>query len=172
MTYNTNFVDLQLACNHCFSEYILAGSENAPESELKRLAHSNSARVRQRVAENANTPLIVLEILTRDEVTDVKVAVSENPSTPLRLQYLLAGDCCADVRFAMAENHMLPEQVLFILARDENPFVSIKALDTLEQKFSIPVCSGSGSPTAALQPAPLGAQVLHLRGYYRIQGAL
>lgn len=165
-----NYVDKQLACNHCFSEYILAGSESAPESELKRLAHSQAVKVRRRVAENPHTPVLVLEILTRDVNVDVKVAVSENQSTPIRLLYLLAGESCADVRFAMAENTKLPEQVLFILARDENPYVSMMALDTLERKFSVPVCSGK--PMAVLPPAPLGAQVLHLREYYRIQDAL
>ena len=29
----------------------------------------------------------------------------------------------------MAENILLPEQILFILARDENPYVSMRALE-------------------------------------------
>jgi hypothetical protein len=45
----------------------------------------------------------------------------------------LAKDFCLNVRYTLAEDHNLPHLLLKMLSRDDNPYVSVRAKQTLDR---------------------------------------
>lgn len=60
-----------------------------------------------------------------------KTGVADNPHTSKNTLLMLAADEDAEVRYAMAENFNMAKEVLEILSQDENPFVHVRAQETL-----------------------------------------
>jgi hypothetical protein len=113
--------------------YIRAGRYDTPATELFHLSQNPSSLIRVRVAENQATPQVLLEELSTDSNEDVRIAVGGNPSIPFHVLMRLAFDEHVDVRFSLAENHCINILALLCLAGDENPFVSQRALKTLQR---------------------------------------
>lgn len=110
--------------------YLSAGVSSSRDLLLDLAWHS-SARVRQRVAEREDAPLLVLLKLAMDLDWQVRLSVGENTSLPYSVLCQLAKDQCIDVRYGLAENSCLPNSILVYLASDENPYVACRALETL-----------------------------------------
>lgn len=113
-------------------DYVQAGSSSCSPELLEQLAHSEVARIRQRVAENPGTPIDVLELLSSDRNVDVRIAVGTNPSTPEHIRYSLAFDEDPNVRLGLAEDVNTPLELIEKLVNDENAYVSCRAHDTRE----------------------------------------
>jgi len=103
-------------------------------SFLYKMADSCSKRSLEHIAANPNTPPSMLRQLAGHQMEDVRVAVAENPSTPREILLILARDNQADVRYCMAENANLPTQILEVLAEDENPYVSNRAMRSIQRQ--------------------------------------
>jgi hypothetical protein len=112
---------------------VVAGNPNTPTQVLARLATDHFSVIRRHVAENPRTPAEVLRQLAKDQDMDVRLAVADNMHTPPDTLVLLATDSCVDVRYDLAENRHLPIKVLIELSNDENPYVRLRALKTLQQ---------------------------------------
>lgn len=115
-----------------FNLYIQSGSLNAPSDSLAELSRHSNARIRHRVAENANTDEAVLELLSKDPDPDVRIAVAANIKTPLSITHALANDPDPTVRLGIAQELNVPEEVLELLERDEHPYVRQEASWTLK----------------------------------------
>jgi len=98
---------------------------------LEALSSHSKSKIRQRVAENENTPSNILERLVKDPDSEVRLAAGTNPSTPVDLVYSLALDEDPSVRHGLAEDPNTPLGLLKILAQDENAYVSCRAQKTL-----------------------------------------
>jgi hypothetical protein len=81
--------------------------------------------------DSAGTCLLILLACHRSE--RIRAAVADNPRTPYLGLVRLALDESADIRFQVAENHNVPVTILKLLAEDENPYVSERALRTIER---------------------------------------
>lgn len=117
--------------NNWIEDYVRAGSSKTSEEQLAKLAHSDHAKIRMRVAENPRTPTKVLELLARDPESDVRLAAGTNGSTPVDVVYGLALDSDPTVRHGLAEDPNMPLGVLKILANDDNAYVRCRATKTL-----------------------------------------
>ncbi len=117
--------------NNWIEDYIRAGSSKTSKEQLAKLAHSDYAKIRIRVAENPRTPTKVLEVLARDPEPDVRLAAGTNSSTPVDVVYGLALDSDPTVRHGLAEDPTMPLGVLKMLANDENAYVRCRAVKTL-----------------------------------------
>ncbi|HEY9681579.1 MAG TPA: hypothetical protein V6C86_08355 [Oculatellaceae cyanobacterium] len=115
-----------------WTNYIKAGSQNCYPHLLAELAHSDVDQIRIRVAENPRTPIEILEILAKDKNADVRVAVGINPSTPAHISGSLAFDEDPNVRLGLADDLNTPIELLEKLREDGNPYVSCRAVQTLE----------------------------------------
>lgn len=113
-----------------FESYVKAGSQSCSESVLEAMSHSESERIRLRVAENPNTPIDVLELLSTDKSPDVRIAVGTNCSTPPYISFKLAYDSDPDVRLGLADDVNTPIELLERLMKDENPYVACRAEQT------------------------------------------
>ncbi|HEY9785789.1 MAG TPA: hypothetical protein V6D17_10335 [Candidatus Obscuribacterales bacterium] len=117
-------------CGEFLTDYIKAGSQSCSPQVLETLAHSKIDRIRQRVAENPNTPRDVLELLAADKSPDVRIAVGTNPATPAFISQSLAFDEDLNVRLGLAEDMNTPIEVLDKLIEDPNPYISYHAQQT------------------------------------------
>ncbi|MBS2006108.1 MAG: hypothetical protein JST01_03655 [Cyanobacteria bacterium SZAS TMP-1] len=115
------------------SEYLAAGNHTTPREDLAKLALSKEVKVRERVAENPSCPTVALIALVEDEHPDVRSNVAGNPKATFAMLRLLAKDFCLNVRYTLAEDHNLPRPLLRMLSRDENPYVSLRAKQTLDR---------------------------------------
>lgn len=129
------------------NRYIAAGSPYTPEITLMILSNDKNPKIRQRLAENPNSPLNILNKLLCDDCTEVRKALVDNPSVPAHMLELLVRDPSPDVRYALAECPALPERILLSLLRDENPYVANRATRTYQslhpyetEVFPFPVC--------------------------------
>lgn len=113
-------------------DYIKAGSHKVTPKQLALLAHSKNPKIRQRVAENPNTPEAVLAFLSEDNEPDVRLAVGTGGYTPAHLIEKLARDVDPTVRHGLAEDLQTPRGILKYLAEDDNAYVSYRARKTLE----------------------------------------
>lgn len=115
----------------------LASHPHTKAKTLTWLAKCNCERIVIRVAENTNTPVEVLEKLANHPCVEVRVAVCENNRTGLAVLTRLVKDPDADVRYSLSENHNVPLAILEQLATDENPYVAMRAVKTIQRiKFS------------------------------------
>lgn len=112
-------------------DYLNAGKPETSANELRRLAKSNTDRVRLRVAENERAPQDVLTLLASDSNPDVRIAVALNGSTPSSLLKRLVKDSDPSVRYAIAEDPNTSRQILLQLCDDPNPYVAVRATRTL-----------------------------------------
>jgi hypothetical protein len=87
----------------------------------------------QRIAEDPKTDADVLTSLSRSEQIEVRASVADNANAPRSALLNLVFDPSVDVRFRMAENHGIPGDLLRILTTDENPYVSCRAIKTLDR---------------------------------------
>jgi hypothetical protein len=118
-----------------YSGYILAGDPSISSLLLEDLAQSRCAQIRARVAENPSTSLAILLYLTHDPSEEVRISLTYNRhELPMSV---LASDRSVDVRYALAENLHAPREVLKTLIHDENPYVSTRAIKTLELQSKI-----------------------------------
>jgi len=117
--------------NDC--DYFRAGRSDTSVEALYVLACNESLKIRARVAENPATPELLLQDLSRDRNEEVRIAVGRNPATPLRVILQLAFDQHDDVRYSLAENASTHLIILLCLANDENPYVSDRALKTMQR---------------------------------------
>lgn len=111
----------------------IASNPNTPPAVLTYLARQADARLLERIAENPRTPVETLERLAQSAIPSVRIAVAENVNTSLDLLIHLATDFDADVRYTLAENGQLPVEVLSKLVDDSNPYVSTRALATINK---------------------------------------
>lgn len=123
---------------HTLAKLRLAAHPMAKPESLSKLAKSDNEQILVRVAENSNTPEDVLCELALSEFSDVRAAVADNMNAPARALFLLAMDKSIDVRYSIAENHNAPPAVLQLLAQDENPYVSCRAVSTLNRTMEFP----------------------------------
>lgn len=118
-------------CNKCLSDYICASGPSTPDCCLAILAFHYRYEVRRAVAENRQTPTQILRLLSNDSRADVRLAVAENPSTPYDLMKSLTLDESLDLKYGLAENPNLPPQFLELLVEDDNPFVAMRAKESM-----------------------------------------
>lgn len=85
-----------------------------------------------RVAERTRAEEI-LAILSISPIVEIRIAVADNRNTPEHILSLLAMDEDSDVRYSMAENHNLDFELLQTLAEDHNPYVAMRARQTLDR---------------------------------------
>lgn len=85
---------------------------------LKQLSKSNDHEIRQRVAEDKNTPSHVLNELARDDVRWVRANVANNTSTPVLDLIRLSQDREPMVRACVAKNPRTPVEIIEKLSRD------------------------------------------------------
>lgn len=85
---------------------------------LKQLSKSNDHEIRQRVAEDTNTPSHILTQLARDDVRWVRANVANNPSTPVSDLIRLSQDHEPIVRACTAKNPCTPVEIIEKLSRD------------------------------------------------------
>lgn len=97
-----------------------------------------SQRTLEIVASNPTTPEKLLAHLSQHEVAEIRLAVAENPATPLTVLLAMTRLDDPDLRLAMAENPNLPQIVLSLLAEDDNPYISCKAISSIQLKNNAP----------------------------------
>jgi hypothetical protein len=114
-------------------EYLAAGNHATSREDLLVLALSKEAKVRGRVAENPSCPTVALRVLAEDEHPDVRSNVAANPKATFAMLRQLAKDFCLNVRYTLAEDHSLPHPLLKMLSRDDNPYVSERAKQTMDR---------------------------------------
>ncbi len=114
-------------------DYFRAGRSDTSQESLNKLAQDIRPKIRARVAENQATAQMLLQELSSDRNEEVRIAVGCNPSTPLRVILRLAFDEHLDVRYSLAENANLDLLILLCLANDENPYVSQRAIQTMQR---------------------------------------
>ncbi len=102
---------------------VAASLRSTPPAELKRLARSQSPRIRVAVATNAATPTATLELLAGDIHMDVRAAVAHNQATPLHVVTRLALDDEHDVaQFARAALVKFPDHLSLIAASNNEKY--------------------------------------------------
>lgn len=131
---NTNLEERFKPSSGRFSvQYLIAGDTQLTALLLNELSKSRDAAVRARVAENVATPTSVLLRLLEDEDAYVRLSLSYNPSLPRMFLQQLATSDSVDVRYGLAENALLSPCILETLAGDENPYVALRAEETLSR---------------------------------------
>lgn len=114
--------------------YTVLGKSETPSEMLWDFARNvTDPIILEHVAAHSQTPPNALDHLARHESLDVRLAVADNPRTPAGALRLLSEDENADVRYALAENHNCPMEILYELATDSNPYVSARALKTVNR---------------------------------------
>lgn len=103
----------------------------APASVLHNITRYIDEFVLELMAESPTTSPKTLQALAFNPSIKVRQAVADNKKTPVPTLVMLALDDSIDVRYQLAENPNVPEDVLAILAEDENPYVALKAEETL-----------------------------------------
>ncbi len=98
---------------------------------LHRLCKHADVKVRLHLAENRHTPIELLMALSADSDAAVRLAVAENASSHHCLIERAVNDESVDIRYGLAENPHVPSHLLKILALDENPYVAMRAQQTL-----------------------------------------
>ncbi len=88
---------------------------------LEVLARDADYRVRNELAQSAQTPAEILAILAQDKNEDVRLAVAANPSATAVTLGLLARDRSPKSRAAVARNPSASGASLKVLARDAEP---------------------------------------------------
>jgi len=135
----------------------LADLSNAftPESEKLPEAFKEISHARQR-----------LLALAQSDNPDTRLTIAESTATTADILVLLASDREPDVRYAVACNPTSPESALFVLSRDENSYISHRALQTLKQISPADAGTISGEAfanknklTSCEKPVPTEAQV-------------
>lgn len=114
-----------------FCRYLCAGNPKISKSCMYKFALDSCYRIRCRVAECTEIPIQLLYRLATDSHPDVRVSVGENRRAPQHLMERLSSDQDVDVRHALAENAHTPRSILHKLVQDENPFVSCRAIKTI-----------------------------------------
>jgi hypothetical protein len=115
------------------NEYLAAGNNTTSREDLAQLALSKEPKVRGRVAENPSCPTVALRVLAEDEHPDVRSNVALNPKATFPMLRRLAQDFSLNVRYTLAEDHNLPRPLLRMLSRDDNPYVSVRAKQTMDR---------------------------------------
>lgn len=105
--------------------------------ELRRCGHSE---VLIRIAENPKTREHTLLELACDPDPEVRAAVLENANTPMTAIWQLSADPSDDVRYRQAEVLTTPLRILVRHLKDENPYISARARQTLSM-HGVPVAS-------------------------------
>jgi len=116
-----------------------ADRDAAGYDEAKRLARSERAEDRRRLAESETARPEILYFLAADPAVEVRRAIASNPATPRQADLVLAGDSDPSVRESLAAKiaRVLPQltrgeqdsvyrttvQVLEMLARDQATLV-------------------------------------------------
>ncbi len=116
--------------------YLSAGHPETPLCVLAELAHSTDHAIRMRVAENKLTPVFIQRMLVKDSHPEVRSALAENPAISEEILWKLAKDEDAIVRFELADNPRMALTILVTLVNDENPYVSVRAEQTVEKILS------------------------------------
>lgn len=119
------------------AKYRLASSPDTPSDILAKLARSSSPKIATRAAENSKTDSDVLVDLAHHQEPAVRIAVAQNANTPDHILHSLAQDEHLDVRYNLAENHNVSPTLLYKLLQDENPYVALRAQQTLERLASM-----------------------------------
>ncbi|MDZ4834843.1 MAG: response regulator [Candidatus Melainabacteria bacterium] len=115
-------------------QYFQANDPETPGPQLKSLAATAKCPILlASVAANISTPNDTIKSLAFHENVDVRIGVIDNPSVTSAILDALVQDSSDDVRFALAENHNTPAHILFLLLDDENPYVSVRAANTIER---------------------------------------
>lgn len=91
---------------------------SAETYRLNQLSQSRNDEIRQRVAEDKNTPSHVLNELARDDVRWVRANVANNTSTPVSDLIRLSQDREPMVRACVAKNPRTPVEIIEKLSRD------------------------------------------------------
>lgn len=91
---------------------------SATAYRLNQLSQSRNDEIRQRVAEDKNTPSHVLTELARDDVRWVRANVANNPSTPVLDLIRLSQDREPMVRACVAKNPRTPVEIIEQLSHD------------------------------------------------------
>ena len=107
----------------------VAENLNTPVDILTKLAEDKDAGVRWRVARNPKTPVEALRKLAEDEDLYVRREVAKHPRTPVEALRKLAEDESSDVRKKVAENPRTPVELLRRLAEDENLDVKVSVIE-------------------------------------------
>ncbi|MBS1957642.1 MAG: hypothetical protein JST89_25870 [Cyanobacteria bacterium SZAS-4] len=84
-------------------------------------------------------PAFILRQLLQCCDTEMLIDIVDNPKTCQKILEGLSKIQNLDVRFAMAENHNLDFNILSNLADDENPYVAMRAQQTVERLKSISI---------------------------------
>ncbi len=92
--------------------------------------HTNSS-IRLTLAENPQTPVDLLRRLARDADPEVRIAAGQNDNLPESDLLMLAEDDSVDVRYALASDPLIPQTALESLTEDANPYVAVRAAETL-----------------------------------------
>lgn len=115
-------------------QYFQANDPGTPAPQLKSLAATaNCPILLSCVASNISTPHDTIKSLAFHQHVDVRIGVIDNPSVTSAILDELVQDESDDVRYALAENHNTPAHILFLLLDDENPYVAVRAENTIER---------------------------------------
>jgi hypothetical protein len=124
----------QQAMQFTLAKQRLASNPGTRPEVLDKLAkRADAPPIMERVAENSSTDPATLQELAQHEEPSVRAAVGENQNTPSEVIEELACDHSLDVRYMLAENPATPVDVLEKLANDENPYISLRAQQTLQR---------------------------------------
>ncbi|MBX9695953.1 MAG: hypothetical protein K2Z81_26440 [Cyanobacteria bacterium] len=95
------------------------------------MARHSSPSIRLKVAENSQTPVDLLRKLARDADPEVRIAAGQNDNLPECDLMMLSEDDSVDVRYALASDPLIPQLALENLTEDSNPYVAVRAAETL-----------------------------------------
>lgn len=107
-----------------------AAGDGIGYDEAKRLARSNSAEDRKRLAESETARPEILYFLAADPAVEVRRAIASNPATPRQADLVLAGDSDQSVRESLAAKIA---RVLPHLSRGEQDTVYRTTVQVLEK---------------------------------------
>ena len=108
-------------CEFVSDEFDSIDIDKTPVSKLIELAQS------------ADTPPEILERIARSSNFDVRWATAGNPSTPLITIWTFVADVNPAIRYLVADSSLVSTEVLEVLSEDRDPYVSARALKTLNR---------------------------------------
>lgn len=111
--------------------YMVAGNPKTTPSILNFLSADKDVRVVRRVAENPNAHTSTLARLAAHDDVSVRICICEHEGAPELILLALTKDPHSDVRYALAENVHAPMSVIELLTMDENPYISSRAMRTM-----------------------------------------
>lgn len=120
------------------TKYIRAGNPSISQEELAKLIFDDNADVRLHAAENPTCSKSMLWRLLHDSNQDVRSTALQHKNTPTSWQLEAAVSEGPDIRYELADNANTEECVLLILLHDENPYVSSRAWNRLNQRHAAP----------------------------------